>query len=131
MQQTPDGILQVIGPTTTTVPLQGILIVLGGLMFFIASHAFGSGACIWTFIGEIFPNKIRAQGQALGCFTHWVLCAAVSSLFPPLLGLLGPSNIFYGFSGLMVFQLLWVIFLMPETKQVPLEEMQKKLGITD
>jgi hypothetical protein len=96
-------------------------------MLFIASHAFGSGACIWAFIGEIFPNKVRAQGQALGSFTHWVLCAVVSLLFPPLLGLLGPSAIFYGFSGLMVFQLLWVIFLMPETKQIPLEEMQKKL----
>ncbi|MCL2119059.1 MAG: sugar porter family MFS transporter [Planctomycetaceae bacterium] len=116
---------------TPIVSMQGILIVLGGLMFFIASHAFGSGACIWTFIGEIFPNKTRAQGQALGSFTHWVLNAVVSSLFPPLLGLIGPSAIFYGFSGLMVLQLLWVIFLMPETKQVPLEEMQRKLGITE
>jgi len=114
-----------------TVPMQGIIIVLGGLMFFIASHAFGNGACIWTFIGEIFPNKVRAEGQALGSFTHWILCAAISSLFPPLLALLGPTTIFYGFSGLMVLQLLWVIFLMPETKQVPLEEMQKKLGITE
>lgn len=113
-----------------TVPMTGILIVLGGLMLFIASHAFGNGACIWTFVGEIFPNRVRAQGQALGSFTHWVLCAVVSQLFPPLLALLGPSTIFYGFSGLMVLQLLWTIFLMPETKQVSLEDMQKKLGIT-
>ena len=112
------------------VPITGILIVLGGLMLFIASHAFGQGACIWVFIGEIFPNQIRAQGQALGSFVHWILCALIAQLFPPLLALLGPASIFLGFAGLMVLQLLWVIGIMPETKQVPLEEMQKKLGIT-
>ncbi|HBT76237.1 MAG TPA: hypothetical protein DEB39_04765 [Planctomycetaceae bacterium] len=112
------------------VPFQGVLIVLGGLMLFIASHAFGNGSIIWTFVGEIFPNNVRAQGQALGSSTHWVFNAVIAQLFLPLLYLLGPATIFYGFSGLMVFQLLWTIFLMPETKQVSLEEMQKKLGIT-
>jgi sugar porter (SP) family MFS transporter len=112
-----------------TVPMAGILIVLGGLLLFIASPAFGQGACIWVFIGEIFPNQVRAQGQALGSFVHWIHCALIAQLFPPLLALFGPSSIFLGFAGLMVLQLLWVIGLMPETKQVPLEEMQKKLGI--
>jgi MFS family permease len=112
-----------------TVPMAGILIVLGGLMLFIASHAFGQGACIWVFIGEIFPNQVRAQGQALGNSVHWILCAVISQLFPPLLALFGPVAIFLGFAGFMVMQLLWVIGIMPETKQIPLEEMQKKLGI--
>ena len=111
------------------VPMSGILIVLGGLMLFIASHAFGQGACIWVFLGEIFPNQVRAQGQALGCFTHWIFAALITQLFPPLLALLGPVFIFFGFAGFMVLQLLWVIGIMPETKQIPLEEMQKKLGI--
>ena len=112
-----------------TVPMQGILIVLIGLMAFIASHAFGQGACIWVFLSEIFPQEVRAQGTALGCLTHWVFAYMVTQLFVPLLGMLGPSNIFFMFSGFMVLQLLWVLFLMPETKQVPLEEMQKRLGI--
>jgi len=115
--------------TDGTVPMAGILIVLGGLMLFIASHAFGQGACIWVFLSEIFPNRIRAQGQAFGSFVLWIFCALVSQLFPPLLALLGPTSIFLGFAGLMVMQLLWVIAFMPETKQIPLEEMQKKLGI--
>jgi len=115
---------------TPTVPMAGILIVLVGLMAFIASHAFGQGAVIWVFLSEIFPQEVRAQGTALGCFTHWFFAALVTQLFPPLLGLLGPSNIFFLFSGCMVLQLIWVLTLMPETKQVPLEEMQKRLGIT-
>jgi len=116
-------------PEKDVVPLSGILIVLGGLMLFIAAHAFGQGACIWVFLGEIFPNQVRAQGQALGAFVHWILCAIISLLFPPLLALLGPVLIFLGFAGFMVMQLFWVIGIMPETKQVPLEEMQKRLGI--
>ena len=112
-----------------TVPMAGVLTILIGLMCFIASHAFGQGACIWVFIGEIFPNKVRAQGQALGCSVHWILAATISFLFPPLLAILGPTNIFLMFSGFMVLQLIWVLTLMPETKQVPLEEMQKRLGI--
>ncbi len=114
---------------SSTVPMNAVMIVLGGLMLFIASHAFGNGSIIWTFVGEIFPNKVRAQGQALGSFTHWVFCAMIGALFIPLLDILGPATIFYGFSGLMVFQFLWTLFLMPETKQVSLEDMQKKLGI--
>jgi len=114
---------------SSTVPWTGILIVLVGLMAFIASHAFGQGACIWVFLSEIFPQEVRAQGTALGCFVHWFLAATVSMLFPPLLGLLGTANVFFMFSGFMVLQLIWVLTLMPETKQVPLEEMKKKLGI--
>ena len=115
--------------TDGTVPMAGILIVLGGLMLFIASHAFGQGACIWVFLSEIFPNRIRAQGQAFASLILWVLCALVTQLFPPLLALFGPTSIFLGFAGLMVLQLLWVIAFMPETKQISLEEMQKKWGI--
>ena len=111
------------------VPMAGILTILIGLMVFIASHAVGQGACIWVFIGEIFPQKVRAHGQALGASVHWILAATISFLFPPLLAILGPTNIFLMFAGFMVLQLLWVLTLMPETKQVPLEEMQKKLGI--
>ena len=113
------------------IPKAGIYGVLAGLILFIAAHAFGQGACIWVFIGEIFPNAVRAQGQALGSFTHWALNAVVSGFFPVMLSKLGPSAVFFTFCGFMVLQLLWVAFVMPETKQIPLEEMQRKLGITD
>ncbi|MGI6400970.1 MAG: sugar porter family MFS transporter [Thermoguttaceae bacterium] len=119
------------GGGTQEIPPFVVYGVLVGLMVFIASHGFGQGACIWVFLSEIFPNGVRAQGQALGSFTHWFFNAVVSGLFPPVLGLIGPSAIFFMFAGFMVLQLLWVVFMMPETKQVPLEEMQKRLGITE
>ena len=52
--------------------------VLVSLLLFIASHAFGQGAVIWGFISEIFPNRVRPRGQALGSFTHWIMAAAIS-----------------------------------------------------
>jgi SP family xylose:H+ symportor-like MFS transporter len=103
--------------------------VLLALIVFIASHAFGQGAVIWVFISEIFPNRVRARGQALGSFTHWFMAAGVSWTFKPIAGSLGGGPVFAVYAVMMVLQLLWVIFYMPETKGVPLEEIQRELGI--
>lgn len=104
----------------------GNWIVLGSLLVFIASHAFGQGAVIWVYISEIFPNTVRAQGQALGSFTHWFMCAVISWTFPVIAAASG-GHAFAFYAAMMVLQLLWVIFLMPETKGIPLEEMQRRL----
>lgn len=106
----------------------GSLIVLTSLLVFIASHAFGQGAVIWVFISEIFPNRVRARGQALGSFVHWFMAAAVSWTFP-LFAEASGGHTFAFYAAMMILQLLWVIFIMPETKGIPLEQIQKKLGI--
>lgn len=104
-------------------------LVLGGLMVFIAAHAFGQGAVIWVFISEIFPNRIRGRGQSLGSLTHWVFAWLTSTLFPPVIALLGGGVAFGIFAVCMVAQLIWVLKVMPETKGVPLEEMEHRLGL--
>ena len=105
-----------------------IWIVLVGLIVFIASHAFGQGAVIWVFLSEIFPNKVRARGQALGSFTHWIMAAIISWTFPMFAEMSG-GHTFTFYTICMVGQLLWVIYVMPETKGISLEAIQKKLGI--
>ena len=102
--------------------------MLAGLLLFIASHAFGQGAVIWVFISEIFPNRVRARGQALGSTTHWVMAALISWTFPIIAERPG-GHAFAFYAAMMFLQLLWALFLMPETKGVPLEEIQKELGI--
>lgn len=97
------------------------------LFVFIASHAIGQGAVIWVFISEIFPNSVRAYGQSLGCTTHWILASIITTVFPIMAARFGPGPIFLFFAFMMVLQLLWVIFKMPETKGVPLEELEAKL----
>ena len=97
------------------------------LFIFIASHAVGQGAVIWVFISEIFPNHIRAQGQGIGTTTHWVFAAAITLLMPQVLNTFSGGPIFAFFAGMMVLQLIFVIFIMPETKGVPLEQLHKRL----
>jgi MFS transporter, SP family, arabinose:H+ symporter len=96
---------------------------------FIASHAVGQGAVIWVFISEIFPNRQRAEGQALGCFTHWVFAALLTTFFPKMVTSFPPGYVFSFFAFMMVLQLLWVKTMVPETKGVPLEQMQQRLKI--
>lgn len=104
-------------------------IVPACIFAFIAAHAVGQGAVIWVFIAEIFPNRHRAEGQALGSFTHWMFAALLTSFFPKMVEAFRPGYIFLFFCGMMVLQLIWVKLMVPETKGVPLEEMQKRLGI--
>lgn len=92
---------------------------------FIAAHAIGQGAVIWVFISEIFPNQLRAYGQSLGSFTHWILAALIANLFPLFANRYGAGNIFAFFAVIMLFQLLWVMLKMPETKGKSLEEIQQ------
>lgn len=101
------------------------------LFLFIASHAIGQGAVIWVFISEIFPNHIRASGQAFGSSVHWVLAAIIPSLIPMLFSTIGAEVVFLIFTIMMVFQLAFVAFLMPETKGRSLEELSEELTKKD
>jgi sugar porter (SP) family MFS transporter len=108
---------------------QNFSIVPACIFAFIAAHAIGQGAVIWVFISEIFPDRHRATGQALGSFTHWIFAASLTLVFPKMVEALAPGAVFLFFTGMMVLQLVWVRLMVPETKGVPLEEMEEKLGI--
>lgn len=96
------------------------------LIGFIAFFAFSQGAVIWVFISEIFPNTVRAKGQALGSSTHWVMAAIISWTFPILAesSELGGAYAFTLFSAMMVLQLIFVWKVLPETKGKSLEQIQ-------
>jgi SP family arabinose:H+ symporter-like MFS transporter len=95
---------------------------------FIAAHAVGQGAVMWVLISEIFPNRHRAEGQALGSFTHWIFAALITTFFPKMVTAFPPGYVFLFFCGMMVLQLIWVRTKVVETKGVPLEQVQQRLG---
>ena len=111
----------------------GSVLLMVFLLFFIASHAIGQGAVIWVFISEIFPNKVRAFGQAFGSSVHWVFAALITLITPVFLdkneGIFreNPWPIFAFFAFMMTLQLIWVLLKVPETKGVSLEDLQKQL----
>ncbi len=101
------------------------------LVGFIAFFAFSQGAVIWVFMSEIFPNKVRSQGQTLGSFTHWIMTALISWTFPILVerSSNGGFYSFLLFTGMMLVHGIFVWKVLPETKGKSLEGIQRELGI--
>jgi sugar porter (SP) family MFS transporter len=99
------------------------------LFAYIAFFGFSQGAVIWVFISEIFPNEVRASGQALGSFTHWLMAAIITSSFPYLANQFGGGHTFLFFTVMMVLQLLFVLRLMPETKGTSLEQIERTVFV--
>jgi sugar porter (SP) family MFS transporter len=96
------------------------------LVAFIAFFAFSQGAVIWVYLSEVFPNVVRAKGQSLGSFTHWIMNFAISLAFPVLAARSGAIP-FGFFAAMMAVQLFVVWRLYPETSGITLEEMQKRM----
>jgi hypothetical protein len=82
-----------------------------------------------VFISEILPNRQCAEGQVLGSFTQWVFAELLTTFFPKMVTALAPGYVFLFFCGMMILQLIWVKTMVPETKGVPLEQLQHRLGI--
>jgi len=121
------GYIVSLGVTAWAFKTEHFAIVPYSIFTFIAAHAIGQGTVIWVFISEIFPNRFRAAGQTLGSFTHWFFAASLTLVFPSMAELLHPYTIFGFFCFMMILQLIWVKFMVPETKGISLEEMSKKL----
>lgn len=101
------------------------------LVVFIAFFAFSQGAVIWVFMSEIFPNKVREQGQTLGSFTHWIMAVIISWSFPILVES-SENGGFYSFLLFTVMMFLHGLFawkIIPETKGKSLEGIQRELHI--
>lgn len=123
------GYILSLGLTAWAFSSRHYAIVPACIFFFIAAHAMGQGTVIWVFISEIFPNRHRAEGQALGSFTHWFFAALLTTLFPLMVSRFEPGYVFLFFCFMMVLQLVWVKTMVPETKGITLEQMQHRLGI--
>jgi MFS family permease len=111
-----------------SLPSPSAAIAVLGILGFIAFFAISSGAVIWVYISEVFPNVVRAKGQALGCFTHWFMCTLISWAFPVVAEGAGMWA-FAFFALMMAVQLVWAIFFMPETKGGTIEDIEERLGV--
>jgi sugar porter (SP) family MFS transporter len=121
------GYIASLGLTAWAFFTEHFAIVPACIFAFIAAHAIGQGAVIWVFISEIFPNRHRAEGQTLGSFTHWIFAALLTTFFPKMVSAFPPGYVFSFFAFMMVLQLIWVKTMVPETKGVPLEEIEHRL----
>ncbi len=121
------GYLLTLGLTSWAFFTENLVIVPACIFAFIAAHAIGQGTVIWVLISEVFSNRHRAGGQALGSFTHWFFAALLTSVFPSMVAAVQPAYVFLFFFGMMLLHLVWVMLMVPETNGVPLEELQRRL----
>src|ERR1017187_3467622 len=131
-------LLLLVGAVGTAVCLGGVSYIFSTprhesilvwlLVGFIGFFGFSQGAVIWVYLSEIFPNRVRAQGQSLGSATHWIMNALISFLFPMVAAASGALP-FAFFAAMMAVQFVVVLLFFPETKGVSLERMQQRLGI--
>jgi MFS transporter, SP family, arabinose:H+ symporter len=98
------------------------------LVTYIAFFAVSQGAVIWVYIGEVFPNRVRSKGQSLGSSSHWIMNAIIAYTFPQVAKSSGAYPFMF-FAAMMGVQFFVVLFFYPETKNVTLEQMQRRLGI--
>ncbi|HTN07259.1 sugar porter family MFS transporter [Agriterribacter sp.] len=98
---------------------------------FILFFSFSQGAVIWVYISEVFPNKVRSKGLSLGSFTHWALAAIAAQVYPVIIAIpkIGLSIPFIVGAVMMIVQFFVVWFLFVETKGIPLEQLEEKLGV--
>ena len=131
-------ILLLIGAAGTATCLAGVAAIfftsrhenwlLWLLIAYVAFFGFSQGAVIWVYLGEVFPNAVRAKGQSLGSFSHWIMNFVISLVFP-LMAASSGAYPFVFFAAMTVLQFFVVLFVYPETKGFSLEEMQRRLGI--
>lgn len=98
------------------------------LVTYIAFFAVSQGAVIWVYIGEVFPNRVRSKGQSLGSSSHWIMNAIIAYTFPQVAKSSGAYPFMF-FAAMMAVQFFVVLFFYPETKNVTLEQMQRRLEI--
>ncbi len=99
------------------------------LIGYIAFFAFSQGAVIWVYISEVFPTRVRAKGQSLGSSTHWIATAVLSGVFP-VLAARSVVIPFVFFAAMMLLQFFVVSLYFPETKGIPLEQMERQLQVS-
>lgn len=104
-------------------PATGMLI-LGGLLLFIASFAIGPGVVVWLAISELFPTRFRGKGIAICLFFNSLAATILSVYFLPLVKFLGMGATYWLFALFSLGYFLIVLFSLPETKSRTLEEIQ-------
>ncbi len=95
--------------------------VLGYIAFF----ALSLGPVVWVLLAEMFPNRVRSSGMSIAVAAQWISNFAVTAVFPVLVGYLNGALAFWLFGLMCVATIVFVLWLVPETKGKTLEEMER------
>ena len=100
------------------------VILVVGLMVYIASFAASLGICIWLLNSEVYPLEIRGKGSASGSITHWTLDLIIASTVLTLINTITETGTFWLYAAFGIIGLLFFYRVVPETKGRSLEEIE-------
>lgn len=96
------------------------------VVLFVFSMQGTLGPLVWLMLAEIFPLKIRSFAMGICVFALWLANAAVAQFFPSVVSGLGIANTFFLFAALGVLALIFIYFLVPETRNKTLEDLESE-----
>ena len=99
-----------------------LVIIMIGLDFFIAAFAIGVGGTGWTLQGEVFPTAVRGQAAAFCAMIDWLANFALIEVFPVTQNAISLGGVMVVFAGLCALAIVFVWKFLPETKELPVEE---------
>jgi len=103
------------------------LFTVAMLLIFIVGFAMSAGPLIWTLCSEVQPLKGRDFGIGASTFTNWIANMIVGATFLTLLNGIGNAATFWLYGALNVVFLVLTVLLVPETKNVSLEQIERNL----
>jgi sugar porter (SP) family MFS transporter len=93
----------------------------------IGCYAMSLAPVTWVVISEIFPNRIRGAAMSVAVSALWIACFILTCSFPILNQQLGAAGTFWLYAVICVGGGGFVFFLLPETKNKTLEQIEKDL----
>jgi SP family galactose:H+ symporter-like MFS transporter len=103
------------------------LFTVAMLLVFIVGFAMSAGPLIWTICSEIQPLQGRDFGIACSTFTNWVCNFIIGATFLTMLNKFGHAQTFWLFAGLNALFIVFTFWLVPETKDISLEHIERNL----
>lgn len=100
--------------------------ILVFVVLFVFSMQGTLGPLVWLMLAEIFPLKIRSFAMGICVFALWMANAAVAQFFPSVVAGMGIANTFFMFAGLGVLALIFIYFMVPETRNKTLEDLEEE-----
>jgi sugar porter (SP) family MFS transporter len=102
-------------------------LALVSMLVYIACFAFSLGPIMWLMIAEIYPLRIRGVGASLATCVNWASNLLVTATFLKLVQWIGADGTFSLYMIFSFLSLIFVYFLVPETKGISLEEIEANL----
>jgi len=102
------------------------VVAVVALLLYVGCYQLSFGPIGWLMISEIFPLRLRGRGLSIAVLVNFGANALVTFAFSPLKALLGAAILFYIFGAIAVVSLVFIFFVVPETKGLTLEEIEAK-----